>query len=534
MKINFKFRNVEQEIFFWSQARNNCFSGGFNNGKSYVACQRMFLFQATFENYRYAVARRKYKNLRTTTMQTYFKICPKEFIFRHDEQNGFTILKNRSLMYWMHLDVFDEEDMRGLEINSILVDQAEEIDESTIIVLDARIGRWDGAIIPEHLLLQTVPKEYLKENFERDEILDAIQKYALWPRNPFGDKFLVPNHSDILCNPTEAGELHWIYRWYHPNSLERKPKYFFVERETDERLGDAATMAEMKGRDEEFVDTYFKGKWGASKAQIHKVNDLSVISVDYFRSENDLHKNFNGEQVKELIERIKSKAGIYRVLDHGETGITCCSWWAALGNIHICFMEYYISNILISQARTDIHDITAGLEISLDLADPDIFKFHSQKEGAHTRVSDEYSDDDLCSAPPIFWQAADNNELATRNRIDEFLRLSPQYKHPITGESPAPRIYYVLLNKEFHPHGVEKVFTQTKTQRKKLLGSDNGKNIYSIERDGDIVDHGYDTERYYVAYHAQGLVEQKRTPPKNSFAYYKAMAARRRISRPAY
>jgi hypothetical protein len=520
MKIDFKFRNVEQEKFFWSVARNNCFSGGFNNGKSFAACQRMFLFQTTFENYRYAVARRKYKNLRTTTMQTYFKICPKTFIYRHDEQNGFTVLKNKSLSYWMHLDVFDEEDMRGLEINSILVDQAEEIDESTIIVLDARIGRWDGAIVPEHLLLSMTPKDYLNPKMERDEILDAINKYSLWPRNPFGDKFLVPNHSDILCNPTEAGELHWIYRWYHPDSLERKPNYFFIERETDERLGDAATMAEMKGRDEEFVDTYFKGKWGASKAQIHKINDLSLIKYsDYAKEEWD-----------KLLTKIRSRAAIYRVLDHGETGITCCTWWAALGNIHICIGEYYISNTLISDNRRNISDITIelGIEPYLDLADPDIFKFHSQKEGAYTRVADEYNDMELTDAPGIFWTAADNNELATRNRINEFLALSVKYEHPITKQRPAPRIFYLMFDPTNWPHGADKVVTQTKMQRKKLLGSDNGKNIYSIERDDTIVDHAYDTERYYVAHHAQGLVETVKKPPRMSMAYYKALSDRRR------
>jgi len=520
VKVNFRFRNIEQEIFFWSQARNSAFSGGFNNGKTYVACQRKFLFQATFENYRYAVARRKYKNLRTTTMQTYFKICPKDFIFRHDEQNGFTILKNKSLTYWMHLDTFDEEDVRGLEVNSVLIDQAEEIDEAIVIVMDARVGRWDGAKVPEHLLLQLTPKDYLKENMERDEILDAIQKYSLWPRNAFGDTFLVPNHFDVLCNPDEAGELHWIYRWYHPNSLERKTEYFYIERETDDRLGDAATMQSMKSRDEEWVDTYYKGTWGASKAQIHKIDPLSYISF----------KEYGSEKVFELIEKIRARAAIFRVLDHGETGITCCTWWAAYGNIHICLLEYYISNTLISANRQNIHDITEThkLEVYYNLADPDIFKFHSQKEGAHTRVSDAYLDVDLCDAPTISWQPADNNELATRDRINEFLTLNEKYKHPITGESPAPRIFYVLRDAEFWPYGCDKVISQTKMQRRKLLGSDNGKNIYSIERDDTIVDHAYDTKRYYVAHHAKGLAPIKRKPPRMSFQYYKIMADHRK------
>ncbi len=386
--------------------------------------------------------------------------------------------------------------------------------------MDARVGRWDGAKVPEHLLLQMTPKDYLRENMERDEILDAIQKYSLWPRNAFGDNFLVPNHFDVLCNPDEAGELHWIYRWYHPNSIERKPEYFYIERATDERLGDAATMASMKSRDEEWVDTYFKGTWGASKAQIHTINKLSYIS----------HKEHGKEKVDELIERIRSRAAIFRVLDHGETGITCCTWWAALGNVHICFLEYYISNALISANRRNIEDITQlyKLEVYYNLADPDIGKKHSQKDDEHTTVQAAYLDVDLCDAPTIAWQLASNNELATRDRINEFLALNEKYKHPITEETPGPRIYYLLYDKENWPHGVDKVVAQTKMQRKKLLGSDNGKNIYSIERDDTITDHSYDTQRYYVAHHAVGLAPIKKKPPRMSFAYYKAMADRRK------
>ena len=164
----------------------------------------------------------------------------------------------------------------------------------------------------------------------------------------------------------------------------------------------------------------------------------------------------------------------------------------------------------------------------MDLADPDIGKKHSQKDDDYTTVQSAYLDTELCSAPAIAWNLASNNELATRDRINEFLTLNQKYKHPITDESPAPRIFYLMFDREFWPNGVDKLVTQTKMQRRKLLGSDNGKNIYSIERDDNIVDHAYDTERYYVAYHAIGMSEEKKKPPRMSFAYYKAMAARRK------
>jgi len=490
----FQFRNVEQEIFFYHLQRNGCFSGGFNNGKTYVACQRALLHLLTFENYRMAIARKVYKNLRATTMQTFFKICPKDFVYKHDEQFGVTVLLNGSLVYWMHLDTFDEGDAKGLEINSLLVDQAEEVEESIIMVMDARIGRWDGAKVPQKLLEQNPD----------------------WPTDDFG-RYRVPNYSDILCNPFESGEFHWIYRWYHPDSVEKNKDYFFIERETDDRLGDPHTMAQMKSRDEEWITTYYEGKWGKSKSQIHYVHPLSVIDTE----------KTPPEKIEFLLNLIKTKGNLYRILDHGEQSPTCCTWWAALklrinniwNELHICFQEYYMPNAVISVHRQNISDLTEGLIISGDFADPQIFKKENQKNGGFWSVAQEYYDEDEISAPPINWLPADNNELATRNRINELLKPNERNFHPITHESPAPVIYFIKRSPKYL-WGCFHVITQTQSQRRELVGSLNGKSIYSDNRDRNIVDHAYDTLRYYISQHNKGMIDKVQEPPRRSFARY--------------
>lgn len=103
MQINLEFRNPEQENFYWSRARNNEFDGAFANGKSYVGCERAFTHLVTFPNYCMSICRLQYKTLRQTTMKTFFKICPDKLIYKHDEQQGLTVLINRSFIYWMHL-----------------------------------------------------------------------------------------------------------------------------------------------------------------------------------------------------------------------------------------------------------------------------------------------------------------------------------------------------------------------------------------------------------------------------------------------
>jgi hypothetical protein len=499
MDLKFEFRNIEQEIYFFHLQRNGCFSGGFNNGKTYVACQRALLHLLTFNNYRMAICRKVYKQLRATTMQTFFKICPKEFIFRHDEQFGITILYNGSVIYWMHLDTLDEGDAKGLEINSLLIDQAEDTEENIVMIMDARVGRWDGAVVPQRLLDQ----------------------YPNWPKDDFG-RPRVNNYVDILCNPFESGEFHWIYRWYHPDSYEKDPNYFFIERETDDRLGDPHTMAQMKKRDAEWIETYYKGKWGKSKSQIHFISPLSLIDPD--KTDKTLFDEF--------VHLLRTKANIYRILDHGDTAPTCCTWWAALkyktpnkdgamvwNDIHVCFQEYYVPGELISFHRQNIFDLSEDLNISGDFADPAIFKTSSQKNGMQWSVAQEYYDEDEIQAPAFHWIAADNNEFATRNRINELLRPVQRIIHPITKVSPAPQLYFIKRSNSY-PYGAHRAIIETQSQRRELTGSYNGKSIYSDDRDESIVDHAYDTVRYYVAQHNKGFVEKQKEPPQRSFARY--------------
>ena len=144
MDLNVRFANEAQRDFYYATARNQVFSGGFNNGKTFIGCFKAATLLLTFPGYRCIIARQKYTDLRRTTMQTFFKGFPNEMVESHNEQVGYTSLKNKSGIFWIHLDGVDENTLRGLEVNSSLIDQGEETEEKVFDVLDARIARWDG------------------------------------------------------------------------------------------------------------------------------------------------------------------------------------------------------------------------------------------------------------------------------------------------------------------------------------------------------------------------------------------------------
>src|SRR5439155_831208 len=229
------------------------------------------------------------------------------------------------------------------------------------------------------------------------------------------------------------------------------------------------------------------------------------------------------EEWSKLLFLIKNKSSLTRVLDHGESAPTACEFFAAVNNVHINFAEYYIPNQVISSHRQAIHDISielvgeANLNTFNDIADPQIFKKTAQKQGGFWSVSDEYAETDEITSPPLFWSPADNNEFATRNRINELLRLSSRFMHPITKISPSCGLYFIKKSQR-HPCGVYHSILQTNSQRRQLLGTENGKSIYSDERAENIEDHAYDVLRYYCASHNQSINEAPRKAPRRSFA----------------
>lgn len=483
MDLVVNFSNPAQEAFYYATARNQCNSGGFNSGKTFGACLKLFTLLSTFPGYRVIIGRQVRADLMKTTYQTFFKICGQDMVLRNNEQEGLTILKNGSRVIWIHLDNVEESTLRGIESNSIYIDQPEEVEEKVIDILDARLGRWDDVTVPQYLL-------------------DANPN---WPKNILTGKYIVPSYFMLTPNPDT--QFHWIYRKYHPQSLDRKPDYFFVESQWDPKLGSKESYTNALDHDEEWVSKYVKGQWGISNAQIHRVWGESFL-----------------EYSPELLATIKRKGNLFRILDHGESSPTSCLWVASYGGVYIFYREYYVPNKIVSEHRRAINDLSEDEYYSVSYADPSIFDTAPKKQAGFWSVADEYSSKDIDRgnkpSKPISWTPADNNEFATRNRINELLRPREYFKNPLTQVSPAPGIYFIKRSSDY-PYGCYNSISELGAQRRKLIGYEDGKAVYSDEREETIKDHAYDCVRYFVAMHGSHIKEVKRKISRNSFAWYK-------------
>jgi hypothetical protein len=160
--------------------------------------------------------------------------------------------------------------------------------------------------------------------------------------------------------------------------------------------------------------------------------------------------------------------------------------------------------------------LSEGERYESDLADPSIFHQFPLRKGGRSSVADEYSDLDQPRETAIYWKPADNNELGTRNRINEYLRVDPTRIHPIYRTRGAPRIFF-LQRTPHYPQGCYHVLKELKAQRRKRIGMDMGKPIFSDERDPAVIDHAYDNIRYLVA-SRPGAPVVSSLPPPGTFA----------------
>lgn len=499
----------EQQFLFQYGPEPICASGGFGAGKTIGFLYKLLWLMDTFPGNRVMVARSLFEHLKKTTMPSFFKICPPEayrYGRRADSDKSLKLNPvlcpdgkvRQSELIWMHMDDPALADIiKGLEINAFLLDQAEDMAEEVFEKLLGRLGRWDDVYVPEWIVKMENAAGRAWEYY--DEATGV-------PRPP--------TYGMLTVNPED--ELHWVYKRFHPEAQEHVDvreredgettsyqlqgyKMVFMD-STKNKFLSKDNKKRMLDNDASFVRKYVRGQWGTPEGVIHHISKQSEV-----------------ECTPEILEYVFKTCRFHRILDHGDTAPTCCTWWGTDRDSNIiCFREYYEPDKLISHHRQQIYDLSRHFEnrdgkqvevvehYDIEQADPSIFIKTMQKFGGRWSMADEYADVDnqddkeLALKNALIWQPADNNELATRNRLSEHLKLDENHVNPFTKVRGAPHIYFIKKSKDW-PHGCDMLIREIRSQKKEQIGSVLGKPQFSEDRVKKIPDHAYDTARYIVA-----------------------------------
>jgi hypothetical protein len=134
-----------QRNFLFSPAKIAELSGGFGASKTVTACVwQILLAGQRIPGSEHLCGRLNKPALDMTTRATYLSLSPRIWVDDWIETKGKLVWKNGATTWFKHLDIADADvagHIRSMNLTSFLVDQAEEISESTFLTLIGRLRR---------------------------------------------------------------------------------------------------------------------------------------------------------------------------------------------------------------------------------------------------------------------------------------------------------------------------------------------------------------------------------------------------------
>ncbi len=121
------------------------YGGAMGGGKSYVNLATLILLAKIYPRSKWCVIRESIPTLKKTTLETFKKIVPSNFLINYNQQDHIAYFKNGSQIMFMAEDYANDKDFdrfKGLEVNGFLLEQIEELHEGLLDVCFIRAGRW--------------------------------------------------------------------------------------------------------------------------------------------------------------------------------------------------------------------------------------------------------------------------------------------------------------------------------------------------------------------------------------------------------
>lgn len=190
------------------------YGGAMGGGKSMVNIATMILLCKFYPGSKWVIIRDSVPTLKSTTLETFNRIVPTNFLKSFNQQDHIAEFTNGSRIIFMaenfHQDKkFDR--FKGLEVNGFLLEQLEELQEGLLDVCFNRAGRWKIEATEEQRKagINPMPKPLIMGN---------VNPTLLWPKNRVYDPWMKGNlpkgwyylPATIVDNPTLADDAEYM------------------------------------------------------------------------------------------------------------------------------------------------------------------------------------------------------------------------------------------------------------------------------------------------------------------------------------
>jgi hypothetical protein len=136
-----------------------CYGGAMGGGKTYVCLLTLILLCKAYPKSKWCVIRESIPTLKRTTLESFKKLVPSNFIKSFNQQDFIYTFTNGSQILFMAENYDDDKDFdrfKGLEVNGFLLEQIEELREELLKICFIRAGRHLIDKMPRPLILANV------------------------------------------------------------------------------------------------------------------------------------------------------------------------------------------------------------------------------------------------------------------------------------------------------------------------------------------------------------------------------------------
>ena len=193
-----------------------CYGGAMGGGKTFVCLASLILLCRAYPKSKWCVIRESIPTLKRTTLESFKRIVPTNFIKHHNQQDHIYTFTNDSQIFFMAEDYANDKDFdrfKGLEVNGFLLEQIEELQKGLLEICFVRAGRHKIEKQPKAMILANVnptlawPKDEIYERYNNNTLpKDWYYEPAKISDNPalFNDKDYMHNVTAHLDPLTKA------------------------------------------------------------------------------------------------------------------------------------------------------------------------------------------------------------------------------------------------------------------------------------------------------------------------------------------
>ncbi len=438
------FLPTQSEFFHDWENMYQAYGGGLGNGKTSAIIGKAFYLSVCFPRNRGYIGRWDGKELVQTTMSEFFAVIPAHMFEVHNKSMGYLKFKRQygaSEIYYG--DLKEPRGLKNINLGWFIVDQAEEIDEE----------RW--ALLVSRKRKQTIL--YGKNNQPL--------------RRADGSIIIAPTYGIAAFNP--EGTASYLYRFFHPDSPEKKEGYKLYQAKTIDGVNAGFTTQKyiddmLAIFPEQARRRYLEGSWEVFEGRVFP--------------------QFTREQ-HVIPPLTPSPMWTYYVsIDHGLTNPTSIGVWAVTPDgIKIRLYSHYEGGGKpVSYHAGCLNRLVANLPTPPKqiYMDPACWQNNQSKGNYVTSIADEYVANKVYAIP------GQNEWQAGFNRINEHLTVDHTLIHPYTGQQGSPRILFCSGGDN------EKVITEFMNYKWKKAKGTTMRNAPDEPIDHN--DHGIDETRYLL------------------------------------